>query len=629
MELVEGPTLAELIPSGGLPVADFLRIAMPMAEAVGAAHRRGIAHRDLKPRNVIVGSEGRVKVLDFGLAQSPSLPDAADVSDLPTKTQTHGGLTGTLAYMSPEQVQGLAAGLASDVFSLGVVFYEMATGRRPFQGKNAAALITAILRDTPIPPTRLNESYPPRLDLLVARCLEKDPKHRLPSTHDLLWELELLTSEVGAERRLGRSIAVLPFADLGREKDQDYLCEGIAEEIIIALSKVKDLRVAARTTSFRFREAGLEVREIGERLGVGALLHGSVRRAGERLRVTAELVDARDGFEVWAERYDREMKDVFAIQDEIAESIVQALKLSLSAQERKALQKPSTSDIQAYDYYLRARKFFYLYSSKAMQFALELFSRAIEQDPAYARAYAGIADCCAFLYNNAGRQGAHLERAREASSKALELDPDLAEAHASHGVALSLGGRHAEAEREFETAICSNPSLFEAHYFYARDSFAQGKLEQAVREYEEAMRVRPEDYQCPLLVAQIYADLGHEADAAAARRRGVRLAEEHLRLNPDDARALYMGANGMMALGERERGLEWADRALALDPEEAMLLYNVACIKSLAGAREEALACLERSVKAGLSLRGWLEHDSNLDPIRDDPRFEALLKGLP
>jgi len=628
MELVEGRTLAELIPDHGLPVGEFLRIAVPVTEAISAAHRRGISHRDLKPRNVVLGSAGQVKVLDFGLAQSPRVPENADVSDLPTMTQTQGGFTGTLAYMSPEQIQGLPAGPVSDVFSMGVVLYEMATGRRPFQGKNAAALITSILRDEPIPPTRLNEAYPPRLDRLIARCLEKEAKHRLPSAHDLLWELELLRSEIGAERRLGSAIAVMPFADLSHEKDQDYLCEGIAEEIIIALSKVKELRVAARASSFRFRDAGLEVREIGARLGVGALVHGSVRRAGERLRVTAELVDARDGFEIWAERYDRDAKDILAIQDEIAQSIVEALKVSLTAKERQALKKPSTTDIQAYDYYLRARKYFYVYSRKAMQFAVELFSRAIEQDPAYARAYAGIADCSAFLYANAGRHATDLERALAASAKALELDPDLAEAHASHGVALSLGGRHAEAEQELESAILLNPSLFEAHYFHARDAFAQGKLEKAVRAYEEAMRVRPEDYQSPLLVAQSYADLGREAEAEAARRRGVCLAEEHLRLNPDDARALYMGANGLVALGERERGLEWADRALALDPDEAMLLYNIACIKALAGAREEALDCLERSLEVGFALRGWLEHDSNLDPIRDHPRFQAVRRRL-
>jgi TolB-like protein/cytochrome c-type biogenesis protein CcmH/NrfG len=628
MELLEGPTLAQRIPSGGLPLEEFLRIALPVVEAVSAAHRRGVSHRDLKPQNVVLGAEGRVKVLDFGLARSPALAAGLEVSELPTRTQALGELSGTLAYMSPEQLQGLPAGLPSDLFSLGVMLYEMASGRRPFQGESAAALITAVLRDAPVPLTRLNPACPPRLERLLERCLAKNPQQRPRSAEELLRELERLRGEAGAGRGGASAVAVLPFADLSRERDQDYFCEGIAEEIIVALSKLKELRVAPRTTSFRLREAGCEPREIGERLGVTALLQGSVRKAGERVRVSAALVDARDGFEIWAERYDRELKDIFAIQDEIAQSIVEALRVSLSASERAALQKPATTDLQAFDYYLRARKYFYQYSRRGMQSALELFSRAIEQDPGYARAYAGISDCCAFLYNLAGRQAGELERAEQASRRALELDPELAEAHASRGGALSLQQRHAEAEREFQAAIRLSPGLFEAHYFYARDCFARGELEAAVREFEAAMQARPEDYQCPLLAGQVYADLGRAAEAEAVRRRGVRLAEDQLKLTPDDARALYMGANGLVALGEIRRGLEWADRALVLDPEEPMLLYNIACIKALAGAREEALACLERSVKGGLTLRGWLEHDSNLDAIRDDPRFAALLASL-
>jgi adenylate cyclase len=361
---------------------------------------------------------------------------------------------------------------------------------------------------------------------------------------------------------------------------------------------------------------------------VGALLHGSVRRADQRLRITAELADVKTGFRIWAERYDREMEDIFSIQDDIAQSIVRALEVNLSSVEQAALGKPSASDVKAYDYYLRGRKFFYQYSRKGMRFALELYSRAIEEDPGFARAYAGIAQCSAFLFQNAGAHAKDLEQADSASRKALELDPDSAEAHAARGVALSLRGEHADAEQEFETAIRLNPDLFEAHYFYARDCFALGNYEKAVTQYEEAMRARPEDYQSPLLVAGSFVALGRPADANAVRRRGIRLAEEHLRLNPDDARALYMGANGLVALGDRERGLEWADRALAIDPDEAMLLYNIACIKSLALAKEQALDCLERSVRAGLTLRGWLLHDTDLDPIRDDPRFDAVLKSL-
>ena len=631
LELVEGRPLAELIPSRGFALPEFARIAHAVVEALSAAHRRGITHRDIKPRNIMV-SKDSVKVLDFGLAQSPKAPSptaAPEKSDLPTRTQAGDDrVVGTLAYMSPECVEGLPVDVRSDLFSLGAVLYEMATGRRPFEGGSAAALISSILRDAPVPPTRLNEAYPARLDRIVARCLEKDPKYRWQTAQSVQWELEQLEADVGVELRTERSIAVLPFADLSREKDQEYFCEGIAEEILVALSRVANLHVASRSSSFRFGKGDVDVREIGARLGVGALLYGSVRRADQRLRITAELADVKTGFRIWAERYDREMEDIFTIQDDIAQSIVKALEVSLSSVEQAALGKPTTSDVKAYDYYLRGRKFFYQYSRKGMQFALELYSRAIEQDPQFARAYAGIAQCAAFLFQNAGAHAADLEQADAASGKALELDPESAEAHAARGVALSLRGEHAAAEQEFETAIRLNPDLFEAHYFYARDCFSLGNYEKAVRQYEEAMRARPEDYQSPLLVAGSFVALGRPADANAVRRRGIRLAEEHLRLNPDDARALYMGANGLVALGERERGLEWADRALAIDPDEAMLLYNIACIKSMALAKDQALDCLERSVRAGLTLRDWLAHDTDLDPIRDDPRFQAVMKSL-
>jgi TolB-like protein/Tfp pilus assembly protein PilF len=625
MELVTGRSLAELIPAEGMPFREVLRLALPLAEAVSAAHRRGIVHRDLKPRNVMVTAEGQVKVLDFGLAQSPPGLANGDVSDRTTRTRGS-GLTGTLAYMSPEQLQGLPADPRSDVFSLGVLFYEMATGRRPFEAKSAAELVSAILRDVPIPPTRLRPGLPGRVDRLVARCLEKEPRYRLQSAVDLLWELEQVKAEAGREVGEPRTLAVLPFADQSREKDQDYLCDGLAEDVLIALSKVKGLRVASRAASFRFRAEDADVKETGRRLGVEAIVHGSVRRTGSRLRLAVELVDVVDGFEIWAEVYERGVEDVFAVQGDVTRAIARALKVDVSASEHPSL--PAPADVEAWDYSLQARKFFYQYSKKGMRFARELFERAIAKDPAYGRAWSGLSDCAAFLYANAGRHPEDLEQADGASRRALELEPDLAEAHASRGVTLSLRGRHEEAEQAFETAIRLDPQLFEAHYFYARDVFARGDLEKAIRQYEEAIRVRPEDYQSPLLVAQSFEDLGRADEAQAMRRRGVRIAEEHLRLQPDDARALYMGANGLVALGETKRGLEWADRALALDPEDPMLLYNIACIRSMAGAGDAALDCLERSVAAGLRHKGWLEHDSNLDAIRAHPRFQALMASL-
>ena len=284
--------------------------------------------------------------------------------------------------------------------------------------------------------------------------------------------------------------------------------------------------------------------------------------------------------------------------------------------------------MQAYDYYLRGRSYFYQYRRRGIEFALQTFSRAIELDPSYALAYAGIADCCSFLYMNIDRSETHRVRADAASRKSLALDPELAEAHTARGVALSLGGRHDAAEQSFEIALRLNPNYFDGHYFYARDCFARGQTEKAIRLYEQASVVRPDDYQAPLLVAQAYEDLGRDDEARAARERGVRAARERLDLNPDDVRALYMGANGLVAIGEREEGLAWAARAFEIEPDEPMLLYNLGCIYSLAGEVDEALAFLERAIEGGFAHRAWFEQDSNLDPLREQPRFLALQERM-
>jgi tetratricopeptide (TPR) repeat protein len=339
-------------------------------------------------------------------------------------------------------------------------------------------------------------------------------------------------------------------------------------------------------------------------------------------------VDVEGGFHLWSESFDREMKDIFEIQEEIARNIVRSLQVTLSPQEKGALRQTPTRHVQAYDYYLRGRSFYYRYGRQDIEFALQLFSRATELDPGYALAYAGLADCWSFIYLYSERRESVRQQAEAASRRAIELAPDSAQAQTSFAVAMSAGGHHEEAERGFEAAIKLDPDLFEAWYFYARHAFARGDLKKAVRFFEEASRVRPDDYQSPLLVAQIYDVSGPAEAARASRQRGVALVEERIKLYPDDYRALYMGANGLVALGEREKGLEWARRAQEIAPGESMLLYNLGCIYSLAGEIEEALDCLERAAAHGLTQKGWYEHDSNLDPLRQHPRFKALLEKL-
>ena len=632
MELVEGEQLSRRIVPGGLNLEPFLRLAVPLADAIAAAHERGIIHRDLKPGNVMVGPDDAVKILDFGLATQRRIDGGAPrADDLTITVPGSGRLSGTIRYMSPEQLRGNPLDHRSDLFSLAVVLFELATGEPPFAGETSSDVIAAILKDPPRSALEINPRLPAELDRILTQCLEKDVRRRMHSAAELRDGLENL-GRAGArhDAAVHPSVAVLPFVDMSRDHDQEYFCEGVAEEILNSLSKVPGLRVASRTSSFREnRDPEADSREIGRRLGVATLLEGSVRKAGNRVRITVQLIETARGFHLWSERFDRELTDIFAIQEEIARNVVRALQVTLSAQETQRIGRAPTRHVQAYDYYLRGRKFFDHYGRRDIEFALQLFSRAVELDPGYALAHAGIADCWSYLYLYADRSPTLREQALASSLRAVELDPDAAQAHASLGAARALGTGVEEADQSFETAIRLDPSLFEAWYFYARHSFARGEMEKAARLFEEASRVRPDDYQASLLVGQVYDELRRPDDARAARLRGIALAEARLELHPDDVRALYMGANGLVALGERERGLEWAGRARGLAPRDPMLLYNLGCIYSLAGEPEEALDCLEQAFALGLAQKGWYEHDTDLAPLRSQKRFQALLARMP
>jgi len=464
------------------------------------------------------------------------------------------------------------------------------------------------------------------------------PVHR--QRHEKLGSAYAYKSELDrwfARRRAGNdaapavstpSVAVLPFADMSPQEDQTYFCDGIAEEIINVLSRIAGLKTASRTSSFRFRTPGVDNREIGRQLGVKSLLQGSVRKSGGWLRIAVQLVDAASGFQIWTERFDRLFGDIFEVQDEIAASVAAALKVKLTAGEERELRTPPTTDVSAYDYHLRGRKHYYEYSPRAMELAIRMFLRAIVLDPNYAQAYAGLADCWSYLYLYSERREEVWEQADWASAKAQEMDPYSAQAQASRGLSLSLGGQIGEADRAFARAVRLDPELFEAHYFRARHAFVLGRLEEAADAYAKAMESRPDDFKSPLLLAQIEHDLGRHEHATALRKRGIGIAERHFEANPDDARAMYMAAIGLAALGDRTRGWQLAERALAIRPDDPMLLYGVGSIFSLLGSTEPALDCLEKAARGGLTQRGWYEHDSNLNPLRADDRFQKLLQSM-
>jgi len=426
------------------------------------------------------------------------------------------------------------------------------------------------------------------------------------------------------------SIAVLPFINMSGDPEQEYFSDGITEDIITDLSKVSGLFVVARNTVFTYKGKSAEVQEVAKRLGVNFILEGSVRKAGSRVRVTGQLIDGKTGGHMWADRYDRDLTDIFAIQDEITHAIVEQLKVKLLPQEKKNIAQTPTDNVEAYTYYLRGRQFMERRSKAYYQLARQMFAKAAELDPLYARAYAGMADCDSFLFLHYHVDNVAIDDILATSAKALALDSDLAEAHASRGLALSLEKRYDEATAEFEQAIALDAHSVEGHYFYGRACFTQGKLERAAALFERVAEIKPDDYQALCLLIQIYRSLDRDADARSAARRGVERAERDLTLHPDNPRSAYLGAAALVALGENDRAREWLSRALAIDPHDIWTQYNAACIYTHLGDIERALDVLERVLPhAGYELKhGWIKHDSDLDPLRSHPRFQKILESI-
>ena len=424
-----------------------------------------------------------------------------------------------------------------------------------------------------------------------------------------------------------RSIAVLPFADLSAERDQEHFSDGVAEEILNALSKVDGLHVPARTSCFAFRGANVDAREIGKRLGVETLLDGSIRKAGKRVRISVQLIDANNGYQLWSERFDREIEDIFAIQDEIARSVLESLGLALTEREKFRFLKPSTANIEAYEFYLRGRKLYHKWTRQSVEFARQMFERAVKIDPSFAAAWAGLANTYVDLFRW-GRKPRDLEQAQHASEHALKLGPHSAEAHVSAGQALAIQRRFSEAAIAFDRAITEDPTLFETYYLYGRMLFESGDVEKAVKMFEKTQAVRPDDFESRVLYAQALTELGRQDEARRAHQLAVEFIEKHLELDPDEARAYSLGASVLIRLGQSERSKQWTQQAMALAPNDPLILYNAACNFALFGETDHALDGLERAIEAGVAVGDWIKHDPDFENLHSHPRFQAIVKRI-
>ncbi len=622
MELIEGESLqARIRRSGPMdpPAAQaYLRQAV---RALGAAFEHGIIHRDVKPSNIMIGKGDNLHLADFGLARTMDVGAKA----LTDSTK----IVGTPQYMAPEVARGAGEDERSDIYSLGVVLFEMLTGKRPFDGETPYEVIDQHLHQ-PLPSLiQLRPELPHSFQELCESMTAKDPSQR-PSSYADLERLitDAIVETSDQQRPTYRSIAVLPFADMSPGRDQEYFCDGLAEELINALTRNRELRVASRTSSFRFKDRAEDIREIGRCLTVDTVLEGSVRKAGDMLRVTAQLIDICDGFHLWSERYDRRLEDVFAIQDEITNSIVGELETTFSGEARQLIECCRTSDITAYDLYLKGRKYMEELTGRSLDFARQMFLKAAEVDPTYALAQAGIAEACCYLHIYAEPNQQNLQQADKASRRAIELGPNLTEAHVALGLTLALQGHHEESDEHFERGLRIDPQSYDAHYLFGRMSFAQGEMNRAARCFEKALELRPESIGALQILQMVYERLGRQPEAERAARRSLALIDKHLDLNPDDARALYTGAQNALRIGDRERGMQWGRRVLALGRDDPSILYNVACIHALAGDTDTALDHLEAAISKGFAHRDWITQDPDLDTIRDHPRLGTLLDRI-
>ncbi len=655
MACYEGSTLAERLMLEPLGVKEALDIAIQMTRGLGKAHERGIVHRDIKSANIFITEDDHVRILDFGLVKLLGQPDLT----------TPGTTLGTVTYMSPEQARGKTVDQRADIWALGVLLYEMVAGRPPFVGEHPQAVIRAILNDEPTPLTEAASDVPAELGPILARALAKDPNDRYRSTIDLLSDLEALRESLrsGSSVRMAAqaepqpSIAVLPFTNMSADPEQEYFCDGMAEEIINALANLEGLRVVARTSAFALKEAKLDVRDIGKKLGVGTVLEGSVRKAGNRLRITAQLVSISDGCHLWSERYDREMEDVFAIQDEISLAIVDKLKVKLLGGGGVAATGHRTRDMEAYGLYLKGRFYWNKRSPADVTTALECFRQAIERDPDYAAAHAGVADCY-LVFENMRELGPE-EAFREVGisvSRALALDDRLAEAHATLAwIKMVRDWDWDGAEKELLRAIELNPSYATAHHWYSVYLMAIGRMHDALAEARRAAELDPLSPIISLLVGMMLLGVGQYDLAEKQFNKTLEidpafgiaytgLCEIYARREMyDEALAAieksgnlpagdywHQGARGYIyALsGRKPEALEILHELEAAVVEGGTHAAAIGSIYAALGENEQAIVWLEKICETRSSQILFLVTDSALDGLRSDPKFIALLKKI-